>query len=69
MMNKLEGKSFPELIAQGVQQLATLEADPSVVASDGQAAQKAVIEEAAQQEQEQDDDVDMVDLFGDDDEY
>ena len=70
MMSKLEGKSIPELIAEGKKDLASMPsggAAPAGGAAAGGAAEAAPKKEEKKEEPEED--VDMGDLFGGDDDY
>merc|ERR1719464_1088184 len=63
MMNKLEGKSIPELIAEGQKDLAVCSGGGGAAAGEAAAAEKP-------KEEEPEEDVDMGDLFGGgDDDY
>ena len=73
MMNKLEGKSIPDLIKEGSKDLAAMPAGGSGGgdASGGAAADigDAPAKEEKPKEEEPEEDVDMAGMFGDDDDY
>ena len=72
MINKLEGKSLPDLIKEGSKDLAAMPAGGSgaAAADAGAAAGDAPAKEDKKKEEEPEEDVDMGDLFGGgDDDY
>ena len=71
MMSKLEGKSIPELIAEGKKDLASMPAGGAAPAGGATAAAGGDEPKAkAKKEEEPEEDVDMGDLFGGgDDDY
>ena len=69
MMEKLSGKSIPELIAEGQKELASMPAGGAAAPAGAAAAAEAAPAEA-KKEEEPEEDVDMGDLFGGgDDDY
>jgi len=71
MMNKLEGKSIPELIKEGKKDLAAMPAGgsggPAAGATAAGAGDTPAAKEEKPKEEEPDEDVDMGGMFGDDD--
>lgn len=66
LMEKMSGKSVPELIAEGSKQFAAVPAGGSGAPAAG-GATAAAEEKEAPKEEEPEEDVDMGDLFGGDD--
>ena len=74
MMNKLEGKSIPELIKEGSKDLAAMPSGGSGGAAAGgaggaDAGADKPAEKEKPKEEEPEEDVDMAGMFGDDDDY
>lgn len=67
LMEKMSGKSVPELIAEGSKQFAAVPAGGSGAPAAGGATAAAAEEKEAPKEEEPEEDVDMGDLFGGDD--
>ena len=69
MMNKLEGKSIPELIAEGSKDLATMGGGGGGAPAAGGATAEAAPKEEAKVEEPEEVDMAVGGLFGDDDDY
>lgn len=67
LMEKMSGKSVPELIAEGSKQFAAVPAGGAGGASAPAGGAPAAEEKAPEKEEEPEEDVDMGDLFGGDD--